>query len=126
MQFQYTFRHVDASEALKEYTQEQFEKVGRFLLKESRWQIFYSMNRHECQVEVVVNGPWGHFKSTSTSDDFYVAVDIAAEKLGKQFQKTKEKHQHHKKPGRSREGRMDRLSPSLDYDNAPYFSKKTG
>lgn len=126
MQFQYTFRHVDTSEALKEYTGEQLEKVGRFLLKDSRWQIFYSMGRYDCQVEIVVNGPWGHFKSMASADDFYAAVDLAADKLGKQFQKTKEKHQHHKKPDRSREGRLERVNPALEYDNAPFFGKKTG
>jgi len=123
MAFQFTFHHLDSSEALQVYTQEQLEKVGRHLLKDSRWQIHFSKGRHQCQVDISVQGPWGHFKAQASTDDFYVSVDAAAEKLGKQFLKRKQKHQHHKKPDRSREGRLERLNESLEYDNNPYFKR---
>lgn len=126
MQVQYTFRHVDASDALRDYTQEQFNRVGHFLLKESRWQIQYSMGRYDCQVDVIVTGPWGRFQACANGDDFYHAVDVVAEKLERQLQKRKEQIQHHKRPERSREGRLERLNEALEYDNSPFFHKKTG
>jgi putative sigma-54 modulation protein len=124
MQVQFTFRQVDSSTALREYTQEQLERIERFLLCESRWQVHFSMGRYDCQVDVTVSGPWGYFRATGCADDFYHAVDLAAEKLGRQFQKRKEQLQSHKKPERSREGRLDRVNEALEYDNSPYFHLK--
>jgi len=123
MQYLFTFRHVDPSEALRTYTQEQFDRVGRYLLKQSRFQVHYSKGRYDCQVDVSVSGPWGHFKASAHDDDFYLAVDLVAEKLGRQFQKRKEQLQHHKDPQRSREARLDRLNEALEYDNSPFFKR---
>lgn len=123
MSFQFTFRHVDVSQSLREYSEEQFQRVGRFLLKESRWHVYYSKGRYDCQVEVVVSGPWGTYKAKDSADDFYLAVDAVAEKLSRQFQKSKEKHQKHSKPDRTREAKLARLNEQLEYDNSPYYKK---
>jgi ribosomal subunit interface protein len=127
MQWKHTFKHVHVSDSLKTYAEETFEKEARFLLKESQWHVFYSKGKHaDCCVEVLVQNGNGHFKATCHSDSFYTAVDEAAEKLSKQFQKKKEKLQHHKKPSHSKEGRLERVNTRLEYDNSPYPEKKTG
>lgn len=127
MQWKHNFKHVDVSQALQQYCEEVFEKEGRFLLKDSQWQIFYSKGKHhhECQVDVTVQNGTGHFKASGQSSSFYEAVDKAAEKLGKQFQKKKEKLQQHKDFDKSREGRMKRINSRLEYDNSLYPSKKS-
>jgi ribosomal subunit interface protein len=125
MKWQFNFRHVDVSQSLREYTQEQFEKLSPYLLKDSRWQVNYTMGKYDYQVEVVVTNPDGRFKATaSCTDSFYVAVDEAADKLGKQFVKLKEKMQDHKKFDRSKQGKMKRVNRMLEYDNSPYPNKK--
>lgn len=116
MKFQFTYRHVDVSSSLTSYAQEQFERVGKHLLKDSRWHVFFSMGRYDYHVEVTVNGPWGHFKATSTAEDFYGAVDLACDKLERQFQKTKEKHQKHHKPELSKEGQLEHVNEMLEYE----------
>jgi ribosome-associated translation inhibitor RaiA len=84
------------------------------------------MGRYEYQIQADVNTPWGHFKATaSTIESFYVALDEVAYKLGKQFQKTKEKHQHHKKPDHSKHAQIERLNEQLEYDNSPYTNKRS-
>jgi putative sigma-54 modulation protein len=119
MNWKHTFKHVDSSEALKEYAENLFEKVGHLLLKDSQWQIFYSKGKHhDCCVDITVQNGTGYFKATAHSDSFYLAVDDAAEKLSKQFQKKKEKLQHHKDYKRSKEGRFERLNERLEYDNS--------
>jgi putative sigma-54 modulation protein len=125
MKFKHNFVHVDVSDALKSYLEESFEKVGRFLLAEGTCQIFYRKGRYDCQVQVEVNSPWGHFKATAKDLSFYLAVDSAAEKLSKQFQKKKQKHQAHKKKELSKHAKMKRVNPLLEYDNTPYFNKKS-
>lgn len=119
MKFQFTYRHVDISQSLTAYAEEQFERISRHLLKDSKWQVFFSMGRYDYNVEVTVNCAWGHFKASSRADDFYVAVDEVAARLERQFQKKKEILQHHKKPELSREGQMEKLNAELEYQETP-------
>lgn len=116
MKFNFTYRHVDVSPSLNAYAQEQFEQVGRLLLKDSRWNVAYSMGRYDYHVEVNVSGPWGHFKATATAADFYLAVDQTAQKLEKQFLRRKEQLQTHKSPSRSRAGQLENVNDLLEYD----------
>ncbi len=127
MQWKHSFKHVDVSESLQQYAEETLSKEARLLLKDSQWQIFYSKGKHhhECQVDVTVQNGTGHFKASGMSDSFYTAVDEAADKLSKQFQKKKEKLQHHKDYSKSREGRMERINSRLEYDSSPFPRKKT-
>ena len=98
MQFKHHFKHVDSSDSLKSYLEALIEKQSRYLLKEAVCNVYYSKSRHhhECSVEIQVQNGNGHFKASAQSNDFYVASDLAAEKLSKQFKKMKEKLQHHK------------------------------
>lgn len=123
MRFKFNFHQVDPSQALMVYAQEELEKVARFLLTDGSCQAFFRMGRFDCQVQFDINSPWGHFKATAKGENFYQAVNEAAEKLSKQFLKTKEKHQNHKKFERSKRGRLKRVNPSLEYDNSPYYKK---
>lgn len=98
MRQQFHFLHLDYSESLCEYTLEQLEKSGRHLLKDGNFQVFYSKNKHGfCHVEVHVESAWGHYQASNEGHDFYQVVDGVAEKLEKQFKKTKDKHQKHRK-----------------------------
>ncbi|PWU18027.1 MAG: ribosome-associated translation inhibitor RaiA [Bdellovibrio sp.] len=115
MKLQFTYRHVDISPSLNTYAQEQFERVGRLLKKDSRWQIFFSMGRYDYHVEVNVHGGWGYFKASATAEDFYEAVDEVAAKLERQIHKKKEQHQHHKKSELSRAGQMSYVSETMEY-----------
>jgi len=126
MRFKFNFHQVDHSQALEIYTEEEILKVGRFLLKDSTCNIFYRKGRYECHAQVDVNSPWGHFKATASANNFYAAVNEVAEKLGRQFQKHKEKHQNHKKFDRSKRGKVRRLNAQLEYDNTPFQQRKAG
>jgi len=124
MRFKFNFHQVDYSQALTTYCQEEIERAGRFLLKEGACQVYFRFGRYDCQVQVDVSSPWGHFKASAKNENFYLAVDDVAMKLGKQFLKLKEKHQHHKKVERSKRGKMRRLNAQLEYDNSPFFKKQ--
>ena len=124
MKWQFNFKHVDVSPSLRQYTQSQFEKLSPYLLKDSRWQVYYTLGKHEFEVEVIVTNPSGRFKATAVcKDSFYVAVDEAADKLSKQFLKQKAKMQDHIKFDRSKQGKLQRVNSRLEYDNSPYRKK---
>ena len=125
MTWKHTFKHIDASDSLKEYAEYAFEKVGRHLLKDSQWQVFYSKGKHaDCCIEVTVQNGTGHFKATAHATDFYESVDEVAEKLGKQFQKKREKLKGHKSYGLSKEAQLEHLNEMLEHDHSPYHNRK--
>jgi putative sigma-54 modulation protein len=126
MKWKHNFRQVDASEALSEYAQEQFEKIGRLLLKDSQWQIFYRKGKFEYEIEVSVKNPDSHFKAAAKGENLYIAVDLIAEKLSKQFSRRKDRLQDHSKRDRTKEARLERLNERLEYNNTPFFQKKSG
>ncbi len=117
MFMKHTFKHVDVSDSLKEYAEDQISKSSRYLLKESSGHIFYSKGKHnDCLVEITVQNGTGYFKASAHSDDFYEAVDEAADKLSKQFLKTKEKLKTHKSFSRSKEGQLEHVNERLEYE----------
>ena len=112
---QFTYRHVEVSHSLNQYAETQFQELGRFLPTDSRWQVVFSMDRYQYNVEVAVQTPWGHFKAVGKASDFYLAVDLASEKISKQFKKQKDLHQYHKKPELSRTGKLEHVNEALEY-----------
>lgn len=116
MKLNYTFKHLDHSDALLNYTEEKMEEIGKFLLKEGYGNVYYSKIKNEFCVEVTVNTREKYFKATSYNMDVYTAVDLVVEKLEKQFLKTRKIMQHHKKPELSREGKMDQLNSRLEFE----------
>lgn len=116
MTLNYTFKHLDHSDALVQYTEEKMEEIGKFLLKEGYGNVYFSKTKNEFCVEVTVNTREKYFKATSYNMDVYTAVDLVVEKLEKQFIKTRKIMQHHKKPELSREGKIDQLNSRLEFE----------
>lgn len=121
MKSNYTFKHLDYSESLVKYTNEKLNEIGQFLLKEGRSSVFYSKARHEYVVEVSMNTKQKFFKATASASDPYVAVDLMADKLEKQFLKVKKIYQNHKKTEMTKESKFNEINSQMEYQ--PKFKK---
>ncbi len=117
MKLNYTFKHLDHSDSLINYTEEKMEEIGKFLLKEGYGNVYYSKTKNEFCVEATVNTREKYFKATSYNLDAYTAVDMVVEKLEKQFIKTRKIKQDHKKPDLSREGKIEQLNSHLEFES---------
>jgi putative sigma-54 modulation protein len=115
MQSKFTFKHLDYSDSLVQYTDQKLDEIGRFLLKDGRCQVIYYKDQHEFVAEITINSKQKHFKATAHSSDVYVAVDLMVDRLEKQFLKTKEIYQHHKKFELSKAGRLKDINSQLEY-----------
>ncbi len=115
MKSNYTFKHLDYSESLVKYTNEKLDEIGQFLLKEGRSNVYYSKSQHEFVVEVSINTREKYFKASASAPDPYVAVDLMADKLEKQFLKVKEIYMDHKKFSLSKEGRLRDVNEQFEY-----------
>ncbi len=115
MKTNYTFKHLDHSESLLNYTNERIEEVGKFLLKEGYGSVYFSKQKNEFCVEISVNTIHKYFKASAYNADIYLAVDEVVAKLEKQFLKNRKLMQDHKKFELSKEGQMEHLNERLEY-----------
>lgn len=115
MKSNYTFKHLDYSESLVNYTHTKLDSIGQFLLKDGRCNVYYFKNQHEFVVEVSLNTRQKFFKATASAPDIYVAVDLMTDKLEKQFLKVKEIYQDHKKFDASKEGRLREMNEQFEH-----------
>lgn len=107
MKLNYTFKHIDTSESLVNYTDEIMTEVSRFLLKDGSGNVYFSKHKSEFCVEVSVNTPEKYFRASAYGPDVYSAVDSVAEKLEKQFLKVSKQMKNHKKPELTKESRVE-------------------
>ncbi len=123
MKSNYTFKHLDYSESLVAYTNEKLDEIGQYLLKDGRSTVYYSKNQHEFVVEVSINTRQKFFKASASAQDIYVAVDLIADKLEKQFLKVKDIYMDHKKWDLSKEGRLNKVNEQLEFKPATRWKK---
>jgi putative sigma-54 modulation protein len=97
MKSNYSFKHLDYSDSLVKYAEQKIDEIGKFLLKEGQFHVFFWKENHEFFAEVTVNTRQKFFKATAHADDIYVATDMVCVKLEKQFIKVKEVYTNHKK-----------------------------
>ena len=91
MQIQVTFRHVEPSDALRDYATEKIGKVQKFLDGTMDANITLSVEklRHDADVVIMANGYKIHSKETT--GDLYSAIDLVSDKLEKQVKRYREK-----------------------------------
>ena len=116
MKSSFTFKHLDHSQSLVQYTNQKLDEVGKFLLKDGRCNVYFWKDHHEFYVEVSVNSKQKFFKASANATDIYVAVDMMADKLEKQFLKVKEIYLNHKKFDLSKEGRLHEVNSQFEYN----------
>jgi putative sigma-54 modulation protein len=115
MKSNYTFKHLDYSESLVKYTTEKLNEIGHFLLKDGKSSVYFSKSQHEFIVEISMNTKEKFFKATASATDIYVAVDLMADRLEKQFLKVKEIYMNHKKFDLSKEGKLKDINAQLEF-----------
>lgn len=91
MQIQVTFRHVEASEALKEYARDKVGKLQKYLdgPMEATVTLSVEKHRHEAEVNIIASGLKIH--GSETTGDLYSAIDLVADKLEKQIRRYRDK-----------------------------------
>jgi putative sigma-54 modulation protein len=91
MQIQVTFRHVQPSEAVKEYAKEKVGKLQKYLdgPVEAHVKLAVEKHRHEADVTLVASGLKIHGRETT--GDLFSSLDLVLDKLEKQVKRYREK-----------------------------------
>jgi ribosomal subunit interface protein len=107
------------------YMTERLDKLERFELNPMDVHVVVSMVRHECSIEVTLQEGRRKYKANAISDDFYRSAEMCVNKLQRQLSKER-RRQHdlnHRRPERSVEGKISRLTPQLESDFTKEYKK---
>ena len=80
-----TFRHLEASEPVKDYASEKVARMQKFLRQPMRARVTLSVENkaHRCEVEI--NAGPSHFVASDAGDDMYASIDSVVDKLERQI-----------------------------------------
>lgn len=97
MQPSFAFRHLDATDGLKEHTSEKLQKLNNYLRKPESLHVIFSVEHIDHKVEITLLDDGEHFVGHAESPDMYASIDQAVSKLKHQLQKRKDHSDHNKK-----------------------------
>jgi putative sigma-54 modulation protein len=91
MNISITFRHMDATDAVKIYATEKVGKVQRFLRGPLKGQVTLSCQQDRLhRVEVDIHAGHERFHAHETSADMYTSIDKVLDKIERQVLSAKE------------------------------------
>jgi putative sigma-54 modulation protein len=102
MQLSTTFRHMDGSQAVREYTAERLDKIKKYFHKGpiSAHAVFSVERGFHHVADLSITLPNGiAINAKETTEDMYSSIDLAAARIERQVRKWKEKIRDHKPHG---------------------------
>ncbi len=102
MQLSTTFRHMEASPAVKDYAEERLDKIKKYFSRDpiAAHGTFSVERNHNHTAEFSLTLPNGIvLQARETTEDMYSSVDLAVARIERQVRKWKEKIRTHKPHG---------------------------
>lgn len=96
-----TFRHLDSSNAIKDYAQEKVGKLQKFLRSPLKASVTLSVEKGEQMAEVQLNAGSEHYTAKESSENMYASIDRVCDKLEHQVQHKKGAKMAQKRGGMS-------------------------
>lgn len=98
MQYQFSFKHMEVSEALREYTEEKINaQIRKFVTKPIEAHVTFSLDRHLQIAHCALRGGDGFsLQVEHACEDMYGSVDRMISKLFVQLKRKKDKLKGHK------------------------------
>jgi putative sigma-54 modulation protein len=84
-----TFRHMDASEAIKKHAAAKLGKLQKFLRQPMTAKVTISVDKLKHVAEARISSGGAHLEAKESSDDMYTSIDRMIEKLERQIRVTK-------------------------------------
>jgi ribosome hibernation promoting factor len=90
-------RHIEATEALKQYAQEKFSRLEKYLPKTSQTVITLSVVKKVHHIaEAVIKSNGVLIQASEETEEMYSAIDLLVEKIERRVRRYKEKLVDHK------------------------------
>ena len=91
MQVNFTARHMELTEALREHTLEKMDKLQKYMELIVDADVTMSVEKYRHKVEIKIKGQNGQVTGTEVSNDMYQSLDRVFDKLEKQLRRRKDR-----------------------------------
>ena len=122
MQLSTTFRHMDASQAVREYAAEKLDKIRKYFNKDpiSAHAVFAVERGFNHVADINITLPNGIvINAKEVTEDMYSSIDLAAARIERQVRKWKEKIRDHKPHGAPGPEFRERVIPAEELEPQP-------
>lgn len=96
MQVSVTFRHMDATDALKVFASEKVSKIEKYIHTPTDAHVVLSVEKHVHRAEINVSANGMRVRGEESSSDMYGSIDAAAQKIERQLKRYRNKLSMHK------------------------------
>ncbi len=97
MQFSVTFRHMEATDALKEYAQERIQRIKKYFPDPISCHVVMSTERYNHRVDVKLQLHNGlQIAGHEATENMYSSIDLVVAKIERQVRRYKSKLRSHK------------------------------
>ncbi len=91
MKVNYTGRHMELTEPLKQFTKERLDKLATYLDDIIDVHVILSVEKHRHEAEITLKTRASAFVASATTDDMYASITQAVDKLEAQAHKQQDK-----------------------------------
>jgi len=91
MKVNFTGRHMELTEPLKQFTKERLDKLATYLDDIIDIHVILSVEKHRHTAEITLKTRANAFVASATTDDMYASITQAVEKLDVQAHKQQDK-----------------------------------
>lgn len=96
MQVAVTFRHIEATDALRRHAEEKVERALKFVRRPIEAHVILSVTKRRHRAEITLLGDQERFVATEETEDLYSAIDLAMSKIESQARKHATRRQDRK------------------------------
>jgi putative sigma-54 modulation protein len=98
MQVNVTFRHIEATDALRRHAEARVQRLAKYLHRPIDAHVILTVSKRRHIAEIVLNADRTTLSAKEETDDLYSAIDAASDKLEQRARKHTSKLKSHKLP----------------------------
>jgi putative sigma-54 modulation protein len=119
VKIEFAGRHLEITPALKEFTEKKLTKIEKYLDDDAEAQVTLSVEKHRQISEIVIKTRSLTLSGSEETDDMYVSIGLAVNKIEKQVKRLRQKLWGKKRKTRKRQqNSYDSWSVSAPEENA--------
>ncbi len=101
MRISLTYRNVESSDALKEYVEQRFKKLKKYIDGPMDVNVVLSVEKFRQTAEVVMSGDGIRAAAKEVQEDMRAAIDLVSDKIEKQLKRYREKLRNKRTSGQA-------------------------
>lgn len=116
MQVLVTFRHMDATPALRRYAETTVQRIHKIMRRPVEAHVVLEVSKRRHIAEITLSGEHLHVTAKEATADLYSAIDLAMDKVERQIKKLVSKrlaHRHDAPPPTRAPARKRKAAPSV-------------